>query len=321
MVGDWVLVEKLAGVDSFRFWRGADAEEQALKKAQSKQSQGLKRKQTDSNSKSNQSELRPRLRPRHGYRPDDLEADDDGDNGEQEDAISNPEIALFGEANAEDDLDEEDRQVADILELIETTEHDRDLNIDIDEHEELFPEPEDQEMPKAPASSSGAASSGAQPPNLEEPNEDSLVAEPPKPHVFHAKEPAAKHSGHKKTNKDVSVSYSLFGDLRYNIKSASFYAECKVHEDCRKTRSASAAVRLTSRSAGQGRPLGLLAAWLERSGEFDTANDHKGAISTINLADRQDARRNLATLPHSEDLFNHERPKREGEEDEPKHIP
>ena len=57
-----------------------------------------------------------------------------------------------------------------------------------------------------------------------------------------------------------------------------------------KTRSNQAAAKLSARTEGQGRPLGLLAAWLLKARDYATASDHKESFASITLEQRVSAR-------------------------------
>ena len=81
------------------------------------------------------------------------------------------------------------------------------------------------------------------------------------------------------------------------------------------------ASRLTDRSKGQGRPLGLLSAWLAMATSFPNAAEHKAAISSITRADRVKARDELKEVSAAASLFDLERDQSESEEEEPEAVP
>jgi hypothetical protein len=111
-----------------------------------------------------------------------------------------------------------------------------------------------------------------------------------------------------------------FGELRYNIRFGQMSAVCTMHgNDCRKTRSCTQAVR-SSGSSGQGRPLGLLVAWLIDGANHDSRADHFSSVPTLTLANRQDARQFAMRSPEASDFASFEREKRANEADEPMSI-
>ena len=81
------------------------------------------------------------------------------------------------------------------------------------------------------------------------------------------------------------------------------------------------ASRLTDRSKGQGRPLGLLGAWLAMAESFPNSAEHKAAISSITREDRVQARGNLKEIRAAASLFDLERDQSESEEEEPEAVP
>lgn len=63
------------------------------------------------------------------------------------------------------------------------------------------------------------------------------------------------------------------GSVRYNFRAENLVAHCSYHSgNCRRTRTVRAPT--TFKNPGQGRPLGLLCAWLERAREYATAKEH-----------------------------------------------
>ncbi len=111
---------------------------------------------------------------------------------------------------------------------------------------------------------------------------------------------------------------NLRGELRYNIMSQFYRAVCPVHSDqCMRRRSAVE----SGRSAGQGRPIGLLVHWLQTAKDFPTRDEHMRAAVGA-LEHRRDARVAFYRLHGSQEFAKHERPRRTGEkEDEPQRIP
>ena len=97
-------------------------------------------------------------------------------------------------------------------------------------------------------------------------------------------------------------------------------ATCLRHgRHCRMTRQVTAS-RVAGRE-GQGRPLGMLAAWVARGTlpEFDSMELHVGMVKYGPLPDHEErrlARESLAGLPDLDWFLGMERPRRDDEEDE-----
>lgn len=104
------------------------------------------------------------------------------------------------------------------------------------------------------------------------------------------------------------------GSLRWNEKSQNLVAHCAHHSNnCRRTRTTKA-----STGKSQGRPCGLLCAWLERAGDYDTAQEHSAQCHPT-LEQRQEARRKLFAMPKGKAFADmYERPRRQDEDSEPK---
>ena len=105
------------------------------------------------------------------------------------------------------------------------------------------------------------------------------------------------------------------GELRYHAKSKNIVAFCAEHRDidCRRSRTC---IPNLAR-AGQGRPIGLLTAWLR---------DPESHIPELKrhvhpLAARRAARQFFQDLPGAAAFSQNERCKRDGEDDEPENIP
>ena len=122
---------------------------------------------------------------------------------------------------------------------------------------------------------------------------------------------------------DVSVAHGAYGDIRYNPLSESFIAVCKqAHGDCRRSRTCKAAKTLhTDRLAAQGRPIGLLAAWLETGALHTTDEAHKKAITGITREQRVRARAAFQAHANAEEVLVFERPLRAAEPEEPTSAP
>ena len=116
------------------------------------------------------------------------------------------------------------------------------------------------------------------------------------------------------------------GKIRYYRHHQYFVAFCSnpAHGDCRVQRTAvgsTADFRAGSKLAGQGRPLGLLSAWLASAYDFGTQREHKQLSKTLRLETREQGRQDLADVQGSDTLFDLERPRRRGEPEEPRVLP
>eukprot|EP00438_Fugacium_kawagutii_P025200 Skav218086 [mRNA] locus=scaffold3382:127476:129074:- [translate_table: standard] len=112
---------------------------------------------------------------------------------------------------------------------------------------------------------------------------------------------------------DIRFDYS-HGSVRYNIKAQNLVAHCSFHSgNCRRTRT----VKESKQNRSQGRPIGLLAAWLEMAEQYETAAQHS-ADCRPSLERRQSARRRFEEKDGAQKFCaDHERAKRDGEDDEP----
>ena len=105
-------------------------------------------------------------------------------------------------------------------------------------------------------------------------------------------------------------------------------AFCPKHEDCRKNRTVrefaggGRAVAPGTARAGQGRPVGLLMAWLRAADEYGDMEAHTAPMVTemLTRGARRQAREIFKARPGAEEFLSHERPRRDGEDDEPLEI-
>lgn len=101
---------------------------------------------------------------------------------------------------------------------------------------------------------------------------------------------------------------------------ARFQATCThpAHGFCRLTRSSLAYAKEAQRPA-QGRPLGLMSAWLAAgdSAQCPTKEDHEATVSFLSFEQRASAMCDLLAAQNGPQLAARERPKRDDEGDEP----
>lgn len=115
------------------------------------------------------------------------------------------------------------------------------------------------------------------------------------------------------------------GKVTFYRSDGRFEAVCRQHQQtskaiCRLTRTSAE----NARKAAQGRPLGLLVAWLELARHHGCGREHKDPVfvnAGITLAQRQAARRSLEATDGGVALLACERPQREGEPAEPVGVP
>ncbi len=116
---------------------------------------------------------------------------------------------------------------------------------------------------------------------------------------------------------DVRLESSPNGSIRYNHKTFNLVAHCSFHAgNCRRTRTSKPSFGRKNIS-GQGRPCGLLSAWLDQAAQFPDASSHSNDCRPT-LEERRAARTKLMKLPGAPAFCQrYERPKREDEADEP----
>ena len=122
---------------------------------------------------------------------------------------------------------------------------------------------------------------------------------------------------------DVTVFLVGIGRISYYAYGNRFEASCdsSIHTICRLTRTSRADRR--DRNEAQGRPMGLLAAWLLANGLFTTKMDHRetAVIMSFSHEERMDARAYITALPNGPLLLSYERMQRVGEGIEPLGLP
>ena len=115
------------------------------------------------------------------------------------------------------------------------------------------------------------------------------------------------------------------GEIRYNKDSNTFMAVCR-HPDhadtaeCKKVRTANRPGRRVLSNPGQGRPVGLLLAWLKLGELCASADEHKQAIDRVTKETRISARNEFKNLEGAAALLSKEREKDADEDSEPEVI-
>ena len=106
---------------------------------------------------------------------------------------------------------------------------------------------------------------------------------------------------------DVSVAFAAHGFMTYNVKSQSIIALCARHgPECRRTRTVREPVKVFAHNTGQGRPIGLLAAWLVEGEHHDTSEAHRDAVELLSLSDRRLARASFSAEPRAQEILKEE---------------
>lgn len=123
---------------------------------------------------------------------------------------------------------------------------------------------------------------------------------------------------------DVLLDGKMVGQIHFYENNKSFTAFCRDpgHLDCRRSRTSLESKNPNTRKrAGQGRPLGMLAAWLAESSSYASASEHVHAhVDVTDLTQRKKAREMLLALEGGTSLAEKERPQRPGEAEEPEGI-
>lgn len=239
---------------------------------------------------------------------------------EMDDPPLDPFLAMFGDGSDSNGASHKGEEEAALSEKDSLSEGSL-INELFGEAEGEVPEPASSSCPAPapePASSSHAVPEPPPPPPSADPP-------PPEDPAKRGAAPAYKFVSKTKENPDIKLKFNEFGEIRYNIKKQSFYAVCHRHSgagaECRRTRTAlGPSARNCLRNPGQGRPLGLLAAWLVQAGDHRSEVMHASSMSTISRAQRAEGRRMLEALPGHEVLTSKERALQPGEPSEPREI-
>ena len=90
--------------------------------------------------------------------------------------------------------------------------------------------------------------------------------------------------------------------------------------ECKRVRTINPPARRALTNPGQGRPLGLLVAWLMAGSKYETAKQHKNAIGAITKEQKLAARQAFFRDFAGAEMGDLERKKDEGEASEPEVI-
>lgn len=218
--------------------------------------------------------------------------------------------------------DASDGSDADLLQLLlDDHQSESKSDSDRDELEELlamFEEDvqDDAQVGAAPACAAACSTEEAAPAQPSRP-EPKVV--PAAPKVTASKVPAASRA---KLVTEHSLPLPGLGSIRFNSRTNTLTAHCAYlgHGDCRRQRTCKPAGASCSISnLGQGRPLGLLTAWLQDGHNFETKDQHVAEAELgMDHARRVRARAELAAIDGAAAFFAYERPKAAHEaQDEP----
>lgn len=116
---------------------------------------------------------------------------------------------------------------------------------------------------------------------------------------------------------DQRFDITNLGSIRYNMRSSTLVAFCPFHSDnCRRTRTC----KSSTRNKDQGRPLGVLMAWLQAGPDFENQQTHSSECRPSFEA-RVSARADFVALDGGQDFSDsYERPVRSGEGPEPRNV-
>ena len=107
-------------------------------------------------------------------------------------------------------------------------------------------------------------------------------------------------------------------EIHYNVNGEAFRAHCSVHQGCKRQRTARSS-QFSFHNKGQGRPLGLLMAWLESADQFPDKQSHMKAHAH-DFAQRRPARARFKALPGSKTFLDQEREQGDSEYSEPEDL-
>jgi hypothetical protein len=110
---------------------------------------------------------------------------------------------------------------------------------------------------------------------------------------------------------ELVLEFPPYGEIRYNAKFCHMVAHCNVAghgKTCKKQRTTTAAKNHDLSVDGQGRPLGLLSAWLKDGRNHVSQFEHsRFSAPALILASRKEARRECMLLPRAVELASKER--------------
>lgn len=313
----WVEVQEFQDVGKFNFWMGWEQERRKM--------EAIKKRQTGSSAKKRKPAAEPSKAPKaKKARPlEGGEKAPEAEAGAEAEETAAEEPVLPATAELEDVaanhvlLDESDdsdghsfgSSVCSLLQAFESESEAAGSDLEKSGPVQKIVEPAAASSGDPPPSAAAAVPSSAAHPSSEETKE------------------RAKHivSGPRAAPVPTSgVDFSYHGELRYNSEQNHIMACCSRHGiECRKVRttkpSADGASSRTGLKIGQGRPLGLLAAWLKVAENHDTAASHKDNFVTlcITRAERQAARNEFMAIPGASRIADNERARYDFEDDEP----
>ena len=297
-----VLVKEFPEVPAYVFWKGWEEEEKRHNEKKKKRQQNPSSKNQQKR-KAEAAPAEPSAPKKRALRdaddrddkgPDDLAADPD-----EEDAFeAEAHLLLEDKGNAEDTASEADSIPWSELSGVLSEQPDGEE----DDASKSKPSSARPEAPAGEPSHSDAAEIGAQ--------ED---------HHMAARGP--DKAPRKEPQSTTLLRFEEHGDLRYNKEDEHIMAVCKYHHGCRKTRTVHAptGAKLLS-NPGQGRPVGLLCAWLMCGKDHTSAESHKAesVLRGISFDDRRKARRECMTMAGASEFVCFERARSSAEaEDEP----
>lgn len=227
----------------------------------------------------------------------------------------------------DDDSDSEEESESEIDPLDELLESAHQAAMAFFEAEAAAEAPPGASQAAQPKPTSSAPTKAATPPTVATskattPNTGSLASAKAKAPPVHPAERKPAESRKKEVVEEVLTLPGGIGDIRYNSRTKVLIAHCNKHglHTCKRQRAATRPERLTLRNLGQGRPLGLLAAWLLEQDKHEDQSSHVSSSIGLDLQARQNGRDYLKKVQGSEGFFGFERPKGDDTQSEPEFI-
>ena len=298
MAPDRVTVEEFFEVPREMIWLGTDAEDAAKRSARrNARGSGRGRRNTHAAAKAGtgRSRGRGRIRPGAGRRVAPAALLDFNEGAADEDEAALPELVEGADVSSEEEL---------VLDELFPELFNGDGNASqAPAMEGLFPEPAEQPEP--------ASSSRDVPEKLL----DAGLQQPPAAEDVDPAPVVPRHNAHEAAERrkaDIMMHLPEGGSIHYYQKGNRMVAFCpRCENDCRRRRT----LNYTAERPHQGRPLGMLLAWLIDAKNCASRAEHQ-QLCLPSRAQRQHARDTCRRLPQYVDLASKERQLRDGEAEE-----
>jgi hypothetical protein len=303
MSPDWVLVKEYSVVPRFCVWRGCL--EEAISRAELQKSARARKARAKPQKRKAKQKAKPKMR-RTKRRAGNRAAIELGANGDSEtdaradsDATDAVHCGGDGGGGGDDDMfwpDDDSIPAADELDG-----------------------PAESEFEGLPEDGCRESDASSVPDDVVD---SARGSEPPVPIPAEVVE-GAPHASRHKAMKDDALSIAGFGEIRYNMAQENMSAVCKDvrhGKDCRRVRTCHGPSRVNVKNSGQGRPIGILVAWLMEGHRHADCAAHKAAMAEITHEMRVAARLVFSDLPGSAEMASLERSLNPGEANEPANV-